>query len=80
VNGDGAGIDNTLRLKVLQVEQLGGHGFVHCELPDASHAMVVQFEGQNVIHAGSIVSIAIPPQACHVFAAGEDGRVIPSIV
>jgi ABC-type sugar transport system ATPase subunit len=77
VDGAGNGADNTVRLKVLQVEQLGGHGFVHCEVPEASHAMVVQFEGQHVIHAGSEVNVAIPSQACHLFAAGEEGRVIP---
>jgi len=60
VDGDGPGGDYTIGLKVLQVGQLGGHGFVHCELPDASNGMVVQFEGQNVIHAGSEVTIAIP--------------------
>jgi hypothetical protein len=38
---------NAIRLKVAQVEQLGGHGFVHCTLPGNEHAMVVQFEGRT---------------------------------
>jgi multiple sugar transport system ATP-binding protein len=73
---DGPPGAGAIRLKVAQVEQLGGHGFVHCTVPDSPNAMVVQFEGQNVIHAGSEVTVAIPPQMCHVFSTAEGSPVI----
>ncbi|MEP6702386.1 MAG: ABC transporter ATP-binding protein [Betaproteobacteria bacterium] len=77
VTGPSAG--DAIRVKVAQVEQLGGHGFVHCTLPDSANALVVQFEGQNVVHAGSEVLVAIPPGACHVFSAAEGTPVIPPL-
>jgi len=75
VVGDGA-TGGAIPLKVAQVEQLGGHGFVHCTLPDSTDSMVVQFEGQNVIHAGSEVFVAIPPESCHVFSCAPGAPVI----
>jgi multiple sugar transport system ATP-binding protein len=75
---DGPGAPDSIRLKVSQVEQLGGHGFVHCKLPETTNAMVVQFEGQNVIHAGSDVVVRIPPAACHVFSTAEGSPVLSS--
>jgi ABC-type sugar transport system ATPase subunit len=71
--GSGGGIT----LRVLQVEQLGGHGFVHCALPGEGGTMVVQFEGQNAMQPGSEVRIAIPAAACHVFSSEEGAPVIP---
>jgi hypothetical protein len=40
--------------------------------------MVVQFEGQNAIHAGSDVVVRIPPAACHVFSTAEGSPVLSS--
>jgi len=75
---EGSSSDYTIPLKVAQVEQLGGHGFVHCNLPGSENAMVVQFDGQNVIHAGSEVNVAIPAAACHVFSTAEGAPVLVS--
>ena len=78
VLGDGE-TTPSIRLKVAQVEQLGGHGFIHCKLPETPATMVVQFEGQNRIHAGEEVRVAIPPASTHLFHASDEGLVIPSV-
>ena len=75
----GAASAGAIHLKVAQVEQLGGHGFVHCKLPDSAISMVVQFEGQNVIHAGSEVLVDIPAGACHVFSTEAGAPVLRSM-
>jgi multiple sugar transport system ATP-binding protein len=75
----GASGANVLRVDVAQVEQLGGHGFVHCHLPDSTNALVVQFEGQNTVQAGAGVSIGIPPGKCHLFDTTPEERVIKSV-
>src|SRR5258706_3330597 len=68
---------DSIRLKVAQVEQLGGHGYVHCKLPESPNSMVVQFTGQNVIEAGSEVNVDVPAGACHVFSTGAGSPVVP---
>ena len=78
VLGDGE-IAPSIRLKVAQVEQLGGHGFIHCKLPESPATMVVQFEGQNRIHAGEEVRVSIPPASTHLFHASDAGPVIPAV-
>jgi ABC-type sugar transport system ATPase subunit len=65
-----AGTEDAIRLHVSQVEQLGGHGFIHCTLAGKG-TMVVQFEGQSPTRAGDTVSVRIPPGACHLFSRAE---------
>ena len=65
-----AGTADAIRLPVSQVEQLGGHGFIHCTLPGKG-TMVVQFDGQSPTRAGDTVSLRIPPGACHLFSRAE---------
>ncbi|MBK7469774.1 MAG: ABC transporter ATP-binding protein [Betaproteobacteria bacterium] len=68
-----AGAPGTVTVQIAQVEQLGGHGFIHCTLPASKRSLVVQFQGQTASRAGAPVTLRIPPAACHVFstAAGE---------
>ncbi|MBK9607313.1 MAG: ABC transporter ATP-binding protein [Betaproteobacteria bacterium] len=70
---EGAGAPDTVTVQIAQVEQLGGHGFIHCTLPTSKRSLVVQFQGQIASRAGATVTLRIPPAACHVFstAAGE---------
>ena len=70
VDGSVAG---AITVQIAQVEQLGGHGFIHCTLPASKRSLVVQFQGQTASRAGAPVTLRIPPAACHVFstAAGE---------
>ena len=70
---DAPGTAGAINLPIEQVEQLGGHGFIHCALPASQKTMVVQFQGQTASRAGSSVSLHVPPEACHVFStqAGE---------
>jgi multiple sugar transport system ATP-binding protein len=65
-----ASAPDAIRLPVAQVEQLGGHGFIHCTLPDKG-TMVVHFDGQSPTRAGDTVALRIPPAACHLFGRAE---------
>jgi len=69
-SADAAGV---ISLEIAQVEQLGGHGFLHCALPGSKRSMVVQFQGQTPSRVGTVAHLRIPAKACHVFqtAAGE---------
>ncbi len=74
-----SGSPSAIDLRIAQVEQLGGHGFLHCALPGTDRALVVQFQGQIAGRAGSDIAVDIPPQACHLFAATPDAPALPRL-
>jgi ABC-type sugar transport system ATPase subunit len=76
---DAPGGKDAIDLQVEQVEQLGGHGFIHCKLPQGTRTMVVQFDGQTTTRAGASVSLRIPQGACHVFSMAAGESVLPPI-
>ena len=75
---DSSGAAGAIDVQIAQVEQLGGHGFIHCTLPQSKRTMVVQFQGQTVSSAGSTVSLRIPPGACHVFSTATGEPALPT--
>jgi len=77
---DGDGASDTIAVQIAQVEQLGGHGFLHCALPDSKRAMVVQFQGQTATRAGTSVSLRIPAAACHVFGKADGEPALTPII
>jgi multiple sugar transport system ATP-binding protein len=76
---ESSGSAGAIDLQIAQVEQLGGHGFIHCTLPADKRTMVVQFDGQTMHRAGSTVSLRIPPGACHVFGTATGEPALPPI-
>ena len=74
-----SGSPGTIDVEIVQVEQLGGHGFIHCTLPQSKRTMVVQFQGQTVSRAGSMVTLRIPTGACHVFSTAAGEPALPPI-
>jgi len=74
-----SGSPSAIGLRIAQVEQLGGHGFLHCALPATDRALVVQFQGQIAGRAGSDIAVDIPPQACHLFSTAPGAPVLPRI-
>jgi multiple sugar transport system ATP-binding protein len=76
---DLSGAAGAIDVQIAQVEQLGGHGFIHCTLPVSKRTMVVQFQGQTLSRAGSTVSLRIPPGACHVFSTATGEPAVPPI-
>jgi ABC-type sugar transport system ATPase subunit len=67
-------------VRIAQVEQLGGHGFIHCALPAGGRTLVVQFQGQTMSRAGAAVALRIPPGACHVFSTASGEPALPGPV
>ena len=60
-----------LALTVNLTEQLGGNSVLYGVLA-GGQPLVVQLVGQSRVTRGQVVSVHLPPEACHVFdAAGQ---------
>ena len=70
--GVGAGSDNSLQAKVSFVDRLGGTSIVYFEFPKAAMSLAAEMPGHTRAHPGDMMTLAVPPDACHLFDA--EGR------
>jgi len=67
----------TMPMRVEQVEHLGAHSLLYGLVADVDGARATaHVEGQTTVRAGAAVAVALPPAACHLFAADEVGLAI----
>ena len=64
-------------MRVEQVEHLGGHSLLYGAVGDVDGARATaHVDGQTNVRAGDTVAVALPPAACNLFAADEDGLAV----
>ena len=70
------GHPGTMPMRVEQVEHLGGHSLLYGAVDVDGARATAHVEGQTTVRAGVTVAVALPPAACHLFAADEAGLAI----
>jgi hypothetical protein len=63
-------------IRVEQVEHLGGHSLLYGAVDVDGARATAHVEGQTTVRAGATVAVALPPAACHLFAANEAGLAV----
>ncbi|WP_263770996.1 ABC transporter ATP-binding protein [Propionivibrio soli] len=66
----------SLALKVVEVEQLGGHCLIYGMLPDGNTRITLHCEGQQSTQIGDAVVVYAPPANCHLFEKDGEERTI----
>jgi len=64
--------DNTVQAKVTFVDRLGGTSFVYFDFPKAEMSLTAELPGATRVHAGDVITLAVPAPSCYLFDA--EGR------
>ena len=63
------GGDNTVQAKVSFIDRLGGTSFVYFDFPKAEMSLTAELPGSTRVHAGDVITLAVPAPSCYLFDA-----------